>query len=45
MPGIKKKISKELARIKKGMQRIMKPKESQALPQLILQPYRNKKIF
>ena len=45
MPGIKKKISKELDRLKKGMERLVNPKKDQPLPQLVLQPYRNKKIF
>ena len=43
--SIKHTIRKELDKIKKGMERIMKPRKSDTQPQLVLQPYRNRKEF
>lgn len=42
---IKQNIRRELDRLKKGMEKLIKPKKEQPVPQLVLQPYRNKKIF
>jgi hypothetical protein len=42
--NIKQKIRKELDRLQKGVERLIKPK-NEPVPQLVLQPYRNKKIF
>jgi hypothetical protein len=43
MPSsIKQKINKELEKIKKGVEKMMNPKR-EPVPQVVLQPYRNKK--
>jgi hypothetical protein len=42
---LKQNIRKEFDRLKKGMERLIKPRKEQPQPQLVLQPYRNKKIF
>lgn len=46
MSGMTKKILREeYNRLKKVLEKITKPKGKEQHPQLILQPYRNKKIF
>jgi hypothetical protein len=44
MSTIKKNLKKEYNRLKKAFEKMI-PKKEQPLPQLVLQPYRNKKIF
>ena len=41
----KKILRKEYDRLKKAFEKVIKPVKRQEMPQLVLQPYRNKKIF
>jgi hypothetical protein len=43
MSTVKKSIKEEYNRLKKTFEKIIRPKKDQPLPQLVLQPYRNKK--
>ena len=45
MSTVKKTLKEEYNRIKKSFEKMIRPKKEEHLPQLALQPYRNKKIF
>ncbi len=45
MSTVKKTLKEEYNRIKKTFEKMIRPKKEQSLPQLALQPCRNKKIF
>jgi hypothetical protein len=45
MSIVKKTLKEEYNRIKKTFEKMIRPKKEERLPQLALQPYRNKKIF
>ena len=45
MSTVKKTLKEEYNRIKKSFEKMIRPKKREPLPQLALQPYRNKKIF
>jgi len=38
-------IREEYRRLKKSFEKILKPNKKEPIPQLVLQPYRNNKIF
>lgn len=42
---VKQTLRKEYNRLKKVFEKIIKPKKKEQLPQLVLQPYRNKRRF
>lgn len=43
--SLKKMLQEEYSSLKKAMEKIIKPKKKEALPQLVLQPVHEKKIF
>ncbi len=43
--SVKKMLQEEYSRLKKAMEKIIKPKKQEALPQLVLQPVREKKYL
>ncbi|MBK5269432.1 MAG: hypothetical protein JJE22_00330 [Bacteroidia bacterium] len=46
MPNsIQQSLREEYKRLKKAFEKILKPHKKEQLPQLVLQPVRNKKIF
>jgi hypothetical protein len=45
MSTVKKTLKEEYNGIKKTFEKMIRLKKEQLLPQLALQPYRNKKIF
>jgi hypothetical protein len=43
--NMRKNLQKKYNRLKKALKKVLSPNREEALPQLILQPYRNKQRF
>jgi hypothetical protein len=42
---VQQTLREEYKRLKKVFEKVLKPNKKEQVPQLVLQPYRNKKIF